>query len=102
MIFQQSAKFLLAIANSIGKMQMHHTKQVATVRVHNVSVRNSGIEFGTAVRDRYWAATDRIPQICIWNSSTQISANRQISSPQENVTFEGESNVSRRGVEMNT
>ena len=30
MAFQLSAKFLLAIVNSIGKMQMHHTKQVAT------------------------------------------------------------------------
>ena len=54
--------------------------QVAIVRVHNVSVRNSGIEVGiTAVK----TATDRIPEICIWNSSTQISANRQISSPRE-------------------
>ena len=55
--------------------------QVAIVRVHNVSVRNSaGIEVAnTAVK----TATDRIPEICIWNSSTQISANRQISSPRE-------------------
>ena len=62
MIFQQSAKFLLAIVNSIGKMQMHHNKQVANVRVHNVSVRNSGIEVATAVR----------PLLGCWSHSTNL------------------------------
>ena len=39
MAFQLLAKFLLAIVNSIGKMQMHHTEQVATsVYIMSVSV----------------------------------------------------------------
>ena len=58
--------------NSIGKMQMHHTSQVASIREHNVSVRDSGIELWPQQSNRYWA-TDRIPEICIWNiCSTQI------------------------------
>ena len=44
MTFQQLAKFLLATMNSIGKMQTDHNGQVRTVGVHNVSVRDSGIE----------------------------------------------------------
>ena len=48
MTFQQSAKFLLATMNSIGKMQMDHAGQVTSVGEHNVSVRDSGIE-ATAV-----------------------------------------------------